>query len=234
LKLPVSIHTALIAEKNKLENVLPPVRFSQLYNSVFGSPYKPYVDEKRCIFIHIPKVVGISISEAIYGDQIGHKRALYFKTYDPVKYNSYYSFTCVRNPLDRLLSAFSFYKKGGMWNVDAYWGRKNLSEFNTFRDFALFLGDGSRKAQSILTWLHFRTQHFFISDEGDNIIVDFIGKIENIEMDFNYVCSQLGLNANLGHKNRSSHSDYREVYDAEMESIVRDIYQKDFSHLAYE
>ena len=70
-------------------------------------------DEKKCIFFHIPKTAGISLVKALFGDlDWGHRDVNYYiNVFDKKRFNDYFKFTFVRNPYDRLFSAYSFLKK---------------------------------------------------------------------------------------------------------------------------
>lgn len=68
------------------------------------------LDYYKCIFLHVPKAAGISISKTLFGN-LGPCHI----TYDWFEQNlglvtikAYYKFTFVRNPWDRLYSAYSF------------------------------------------------------------------------------------------------------------------------------
>ena len=56
--------------------------------------------EKKCVFFHIPKTAGISISNALFGDvKWGHRSVNFYKSYYGEKvFNSLYKFCFVRNP----------------------------------------------------------------------------------------------------------------------------------------
>ena len=70
-------------------------------------------DKKKCIFFHIPKTAGISLVKALFGDlDWGHRDVKYYRNvFNKKKFDSYFKFTFVRNPYDRLFSAYSFLKK---------------------------------------------------------------------------------------------------------------------------
>ena len=92
------------------------------------NPYQDINDKYKIIFIHIPKNAGISIEEALFDKKIGHKSILQFESHNLKKYHEYFKFTVVRNPYDRLVSAFHFLKKGGRNPVDKAWSDNNLKD----------------------------------------------------------------------------------------------------------
>src|SRR5690606_6994134 len=96
-------------------------------------------DNLRCIFIHIPKTGGVSVSKALFGNLGGgHNTVRDYKViFGPLTFARYFSFTFVRNPFSRLYSAFSFLKKGGFNNRDLEWSQDNIGNVNTFEQFVM-------------------------------------------------------------------------------------------------
>jgi len=65
-----------------------------------------------------------------------------------------------------------------------------------------------------------------LCDENWRVMVDFVGRYENIEEDFGRVCKRIGIETpRLLHINNSKipHGDYREYYDADTRAIVEKI-----------
>ncbi|PXV62283.1 sulfotransferase family protein [Halanaerobium congolense] len=196
------------------------------------NPYNKYDDKHKCIFIHIPKAAGTSVSYALFGDNIGHRKIKYLKIFNEEKFDEYFKFTFVRNPYSRIVSAYNFLMQGGMHKIDDNWAKENLYQFENFDQFILALKENDI-AQKILNWQHFAPQHKYICDYDFNIMVDFIGKLENINKDFNYIKNKLNINSNLSHKNKSKHKHYSEYYTEETKNIVKKLYKKDFDMFGY-
>ena len=87
-----------------------------------GYTYKPY-DDYRCIFVHIPKAAGMSICRSLFGNLAGGHATLsdYQIIFPRLEFESYFKFTFVRNPWDRVFSAYNFLKKGGATEFDRQW-----------------------------------------------------------------------------------------------------------------
>lgn len=206
-----------------------PEKFSRLQRSLFP------LEDHRCIFVHIPKCAGISISRSLFGENFdATHRSLneYLKILGPRKFKSYFKFTVVRNPYDRLVSAYCFLKKGGMNEQDKNWAEKNLSPYD---DFDTFVKKWVNQ-KNIQTQIHFHPQSSFICLQKNQPGMDFIGYYENLEADFQHVCQKLNFNSTLLAMNRNSTKgkDFREYYTDETRAIVADVYADDIKVLGYD
>src|SRR5437868_3464466 len=113
--------------------------------------------ESRCIFVHIPKSAGISIRHSLSLNLGSHTTlARYRSLLPPRVFENCFKFTFVRNPWDRLVSAFLFLKKGGKGNEK--WARKHLSAYD---DFEAFVRQWVTR-KNIWSFAHFRPQFQFI------------------------------------------------------------------------
>ncbi len=181
--------------------------------------------EKNCVFFHIPKTAGISISKSLFGGvKWGHRSVNFYKShYGEKVFNSLYKFCFVRNPYDRLFSAYTFLKEGGINNQDLEFSNSHLQEFASFDEFVL---KGLEK-QEIMDWVHFKPQYTFVCDENDNIVMDFVGKMETLNTDFNTVCKHLNIESELQKLNMSSEK--KNEFSEKVKTMIKLKYQKDFN-----
>ena len=191
--------------------------------------------EKQFLFLHIPKTGGTSLLGQLekycsphYG---GHPQLLRYIENNKKQYpdiEEYYKFTIVRNPWDRLVSAFFFLQEGGNQNPHDIAAQRTLSEYS-FEKFVEVLQSNPRYFNHIV---HLKPQMFFIQDFSK------INQIINIEKNQEQ-CKLLKKNLNLKigalpHKNKSKHKHYTEYYDDETKSIVAEKYAKDIEYFSYE
>lgn len=99
-------------------------------------------------------------------------------------------------------------------------------------DFPSFVRHGL-KEESIRGWVHFLPQHFFICDATGKIMVDFVGRVENLDADFAQVADRLGCARGLTKVNAGSRRHYSNYYDDETREIVQQVYAKDIELFGY-
>jgi hypothetical protein len=199
-----------------------------------GRSLKPF-DEQKSIFVHITKCAGISISMSLFGNLGGaHLRVPHYELiFSKLEFEDYFKFTFVRNPWDRLVSAFLFLKKGGANKVDKAWTEENLSRFEDFNTFVTVWVN----RKNVNTWKHFVPQYKFVCEPGDQTPkVDFTGYFERLEDDFKYIQKRLGDNSSLQHLNRTQgeRKDYKEYYTQTTKEIVADVYEEDIRIFGYD
>jgi chondroitin 4-sulfotransferase 11 len=191
--------------------------------------YSHFADDYRCIFIHIPKAAGTSVALTLFGQGSRHVPWFEYKKANPWKFKRYFKFTFVRNPWDRLVSSYFFLRKGGLDPQDAKWAEEFLRQFDDFDSFVR----GWVNEENIQTWVHFMPQHYFICDPDGKVMVDFVGRVENMENDFAYVASKLGCSRKLDKVNTSNQRHYSSYYDEETREIVRRVYARDIELFDY-
>lgn len=226
-KLPVQYQVPIYKGYRKYVRPESHRQIQSLRSSVNEEGYslKGY-DDLNCIFVRIPKCASQSISKALFGNLGGGHRSIfqYRLIFSPQEFDKYFKFTFVRNPWDRVASAFFYHRE-----------RWPSSIFASFPDLNSFVHEWLDE-ENIATVSAFRPQHTFICGTNNNIELDFIGYFENIEEDFNKVTQKLGIDCRLKTTNKTNikKRDYRTYFDEKSIQIVAELYQKDILLLGYD
>jgi hypothetical protein len=167
----------------------------------------------KCIFVHIPKTAGQSIEHVFlnllglkwgtraplllrYNDrpELGPPRLAHLKADQYVRYkyltqeifDDYFKFSFVRNPWSRVVSMYK------------YLGFNKKCDFKTF-----LTGEFKNKIFKDEYWFVGPQSEFVCAPNGD-ILVDYIGRFEDLQNGFDYVCREIGIPpTTLPHVNES-------------------------------
>jgi uncharacterized phage-like protein YoqJ len=187
----------------------------------------------------IAKAASSSIKEYIIKNTDG-KQIIFDREISPLwheDFKDYFCFSFVRHPIDRLFSCYKNKIKRPTildWKTDVD---------ITFREYgSMFYRDMSFKdflkviipLEPYQQNAHFRCQYQYLCDKDENIIVDFIGKFENLENDFNYIVNKNNLpKKRLPCLNKVI---YYEEYDEEAIELAKCVFgvKKDMEIFNYE
>ena len=207
-------------------------------------------DERRCIFVHIPKTGGTSVEDAIWGadwskrtpQQLwmglvrpgfnkyqsgGLQHLLARQICEEVgadRFESFYKFSFVRNPWDKAVSQFHYMKTRPDLRM-----LMGVRPWTTFRKYLRILRKHhNRHVQSYEQWR-------FVCREDGELMVDFLGRFESLEEDFRKVASAIGLDdVTLPHSMKTKkRRPYTEYYDRGSADIIAEIYARDIELLDY-
>lgn len=188
---------------------------------------------REFIFLHIPKCGGTSI-ESIFGAWQNDRSKSYFNVGKNQQHyflheilnenpncDHYFKFAFVRNPFARVYSEYRYIKK-----------RKKIKFDLTFPEFCANLDE------NILLYsyaYHNTLLSDYVLDENNKTIVDFIGKLENFQIDFNILCEYLNLNsATLPQDMSGDYKDhYSNHYTQDSIKSVSKKYEKDLDYFKY-
>ena len=204
---------------------------------VLGRRYNPYCEwhrRNRAIFVHIPRTAGTSFARAA-GAPKQHVPMSRYAAADHAAFRDYFKFCFVRNPWDRLLSAFAIMneaKTATHWPGGMLWSREHLRDYPDFERFVLALDD-AKVRRSIMAYDHFRPQLDWLTLPSSTISAVFVGRFESLEDDFAFIAKRLGIAAPLPMENASKHRPYPEVYSQKMRGIVENLYGGDIRAFAY-
>ena len=129
---------------------------------------------------------------------------LWWDTLTDEKISNCFTFTFVRNPFDRALSAFShIILEEVLWS-HMETGRPHYSKdgegllnFDTvYMLFSLFISRVLQIYDINKKSVHWMPQHFFVKCD-DESIVNFVGRYEDLENDWKYIANKLQISENL-------------------------------------
>ncbi len=159
---------------------------------------------------------------------------------DVRRYEDYFRFCFVRNPWDRVVSCYvekikqdpeyttPFFRNGVFVGFLDYGVFRAGMSFERFAEAVAGIPD--READR-----HFRSQATFVTDDAGQLLVNFVGKLEQSETDFPHVLRRLGRDTSaVPHLNQSSHGDYRSFYTPRTLELIRRRYEKDIELFGYD
>lgn len=187
-------------------------------------------ESHKFIFIHVPKVAGMSISN-------------YFKPYALMNrlpdgrnvsqhssarqliallgqenFRRYFIFGFVRNPWDRVVSLYHYIIKS-----PGHEKHERVKAYGGFDEFVKMEIPRFRPMQKGL----------FLDETGEPA-VDFIGRFETLTEDIQFVCEKAGIEFKvLPHVNKTSHVDYRDYYNETTKRIVNECCSEDIRFFGY-
>jgi chondroitin 4-sulfotransferase 11 len=188
--------------------------------------------EKKAIFIHIPKTAGKSICKNLFHvKNVGHMPYIWYQGVVPEQCSEWFTFSIVRNPWDRVVSAYHYLLRGGAIKRDL-----GLSEIiRKYEGFDDFVGKWMCR-KNIENHVHFIPQYRFIENQYGVIDIDYIGRFETLQSDINKVAVSLKGKISslvLEKINSSDRGNYREFYSSESKKIVEDLYSRDINEFGY-
>lgn len=187
---------------------------------------------EKNLFIHIPKTAGFSVSKLEGIVYSGHTPALLllFK-YGKEYFESSFKFTIARNPYDRALSTYFYFRKmrpeHRFWHLD----RSVALAIQQLDSFASYC-ENLEELIALHKKVHFRPQLFFITI-NDRLYVDYIARFETLGRDWATIADKIGVASQLPHLNSSSHRPWSTYYTEQERRIVHDLYREDFEALGY-
>ena len=191
-------------------------------------------DSHKFVFHHVPKTAGSSITAALapycnlwkgtlpeekHGWQVQfHNVGLHLPVKEVINSVSdypreYYSFAFVRNPFEVIVSA---------------WDSNKYENFDRYVEHEIFTG---------LQICARRSQYEYLTDNG-TLLVDFVGRYENLSSDFYEVINEIKVplmmlpKRNIGKEKRSQ--DYKKYFTPLSRKTVERKFEKDLNFFGYE
>ncbi len=198
-------------------------------------------DSLRFVFVHIPRTGGTSVEVAL-GDHARrpiartvngstvlphkHDTALELRALLGSAWEQYFRFSIVRNPWERMLSDYHFFRSIGPQLYPEFSAREQQ------------LADDAQRLP-LDEWLAHNAANLrmcqldYLTDAHGKLLVDSICRFEDLEADFAAVCQKIGVDVALPWLNRTLHPPIEAAYSAMGAEIVRRHCSHDIAHFDY-
>jgi len=213
-------------------------RVRELFQRKVGATRLLVSDSHKLVFVHIQKTGGSTVHRLLQ-ERVPDIRTIAPRHEIAIRgmpnlddWDEYYKFAFVRNPWDRLVSWYSMmtkFPRGGneLWQ----YVHDNSS---TFEEFIYNCTDEVEMKKGVYYSFTYN-QLDYITDENGDLLVDFIGQLENFEEDVLEIFSRIGIGLEMvPHKNCSRHQHYSTFYAVDTEMIVRERFKRDIDYFGYE
>ena len=141
---------------------------------------KSYLKQKKLVFIHNPRTGGQSFATLAYGKSLGHLTASKIKTaIGSDEYENRINVGFVRDPVERLISAYNFSRQGGT-NIIKQNRFKRVPKWALER-FDVFCREWLFKEKKENLDLVFRSQYLWFFDEDKKLIVNQICDLSKMD-----------------------------------------------------
>lgn len=189
---------------------------------------------KDFLRIGIPKTASVSIeSSGLIKEKNKTIRPILARDIKNIK--DFFSFAIVRNPYEKVLSSYFYWTKVGNSRSGNDGFYKFTKKYPTFESFVMDY-DNSEAIEIYQSSKY--TQWKFITDIDDNIIIDFVGRFDNLEEDFKKIQLINGTKEEnlltLPHLNKSKHDFWKTYYNDEMAGIIYEKWKDDFINLNFD
>ena len=135
----------------------------------------------------------------------------------PELFESYFKFAFVRNPWDRLVSEYEFIRRRPDHGRHAKVMKMGFEKYIVYQ---------SKRFDA--------HQINMLADKNGNVLMDFIGKFENLHDDWNRVTDKLGIeNKELTHRKKAGIKDYNSYYTDESRALVSELWKRDIEAFGY-
>jgi hypothetical protein len=134
------------------------------------------------------------------------------------KFTDYFKFAFVRNPWERLVSEYEF-----ILNRPRHGRHNRVKRLKTFNDFIQM--QIPRKDAY---------QYNMLSDRNGFLLMDFVGKLENLDKDWATVCDRIGVvNQTLPRKKVIERAHYQDYYDRDSIQLVAKHWAREIDKFEY-
>ena len=193
------------------------------------------INNKKFIFVHIPKCGGTSISHCM---STGNNEFYKYNGFrhntleqdiefcniqkNSLNINETFVFSSVRNPWDRIVSVYHFHR---ILKENKYpW--VEFCKKHSFLDFIKYSEENHKKMIVFTTYMEFLSQN-------NEFCVDYIIDFNNINNDFKFISNLFDVTAALPKVNKTNHKEYKFYYNSYSEEVIRNHFINDIKFFQF-
>ena len=213
----------IISHKYKFIFIAVPKSASQYIRQIFR-PYLGSKDQEICALFErkrsdqYPELNGVGhisaerIKKAV-GDDI---------------WNSYYKFAFIRDPLERIISIYSFRRKKYIKSLEEKGNIEVINKIYDEKPFTRMFYEGH------IQKFFRKEQSHWIFDENDNLMIDFVGSMNTLHSDLNSIFKKVGL-PEYNEKDKINKTkiikNYTTYYNKSLISLLNNNFKRDLNNL---
>jgi hypothetical protein len=200
--------------------------------------------KQKFIFIHVAKTGGSSVSHAlmpyckprIFSFLHNYFHLININIFKPFPYdghisaralaneighdtfNDYFSFSMVRNPWDWQLSMYHF-----MLSRPKHPTHQTIKDLGSFEKYIQWRSEVGMHSQKAL-----------LSNKKGELMIDYVGRFEELQKHFDIICEKIGIKAELPHKKfLKKKKPYQFYYNSETRDMVAEFSKEDIDYFGY-
>jgi hypothetical protein len=185
--------------------------------------------EHNLTFLHIPKTAGTSVLNWLRTNK-GDSNIVEWETHpkhsELPQGNT--SFAIVRNPWDRMVSAYHYLKNISLPEGSSWLKLNDIAEDN-FPTFETWIKNLHNYKNPDAYWFRPETQQV----EWIDVPVGLVLRYENLQEDFKQIQHQFNCNLSLPHIYASGRTDYKDYFTSDTKQIVAKLSRSDIETWNY-
>jgi hypothetical protein len=211
---------------------------------LIGTAYMRYIRQKRplvmdfgdAVFFYLPKN-GCSSMKLGLQKELKRGQIKVLPLFS--KYKNKFTFTVVRNPYDRAVSCY--HSKVKRREELTPYEIENVGIAKKFKD--IYVGMSFKEFVRAIAQIpderadrHFKSQAWFLLNKNGRLRVDYVGRFEHFNEEYEKICKKLGvkrphklINVNPSKRKKN----YQDYYDEETKKLIQKRYKKDFELFNY-
>ena len=186
----------------------------------------PICHKRKLIYLHPTKCAGKSIEHALFNfKKMSRSDHSFASAYTEKQIKDYFVFSFVRNPYDRIIAWFFDYARRGAPGV------YNVKDISHHIDASFGIKNNFKPFPDIWKNHSYKKQFFY----NDKYILDFCGRFENLENDWQELCKKANIKIKLPLINKypSEKKHYSQYFNEQTRLYFENLFCFDIEYFNY-